>query len=118
VDVSHNAYAAAFEDPRGRVLKEDDLKDLDIDISVLSEAEPLQFKDEADALAQVRPGIDGLIFQDGGRVGTLLPSVWEALPDKREFFQHVKLKAGLPKTYWSPTVVVKRYTTEMFSNKA
>ena len=116
VDVAKNAYAAAFDDPRGGALRESDLKHLKSDISVLSEPQAMQFKSEADVIAQLRPGVDGVIFEDLGRVGTLLPSVWESLSDPRAFFEHTKLKAGLPTTHWSPTVVVKRYTTEIFSS--
>ncbi|MFH0940052.1 MAG: AmmeMemoRadiSam system protein A [Planctomycetota bacterium] len=118
LDVARNAHSAAFEDPRGGAIREPDLKRLKIIISVLSEAEPMQFKNEADVIAQLRPGVDGVIFEDGGRVGTLLPSVWESLIDPRAFFEHTKLKAGLSAHYWSPTVIVKRYTTESFSNGA
>jgi AMMECR1 domain-containing protein len=63
---------------------------------------------------QLRPGVDGLIIEEGFRRGTFLPSVWEQLPDAREFLRHLKLKAGLPVNYWSETVQVSRYTTHGF----
>jgi AmmeMemoRadiSam system protein A len=109
-----HAFAAAFEDPRGRTMTESDLERLHIHISVLSLPEPLTFTSEADAVAQLRPGIDGVIIEEGYQAGTLLPSVWSSLTDRRAFFNHVKLKAGLDEDYWSPTLAVKRYTTESF----
>jgi hypothetical protein len=111
-DVSRNAYAAAFEDPRFPALTPPEFEQLDIHISVLSTPEPLQFVTEADVLAQLRPLVDGVVLQEGSRRGTFLPSVWEQLPAPDEFWRHLKLKAGLPADYWSPTLVVMRYTVE------
>lgn len=116
-DVAHNAFAAAFDDPRGHALAEADLAKLRIDISILSEAVPLEFASEAELLAKLRPGIDGLILRDGFHCGTFLPSVWEALPKRKDFFDQLKRKAGLPLSHWSETLTVKRYTTAVISNK-
>lgn len=113
-DVAENAYAAAFRDPRFPPLRDAELADLQLHISILSPAEALSFDSEADLLAQIRPGIDGLILHDHGHRGTFLPSVWEQLPDKTQFLQHLKQKAGLPAHYWSETLLVSRYTTFMF----
>ena len=70
----------------------------------------MEFKDENDLLAQIRPGIDGLVLEDNYHRGTFLPSVWEQLPDKEQFLAHLKQKAGLPAHYWSDTLRVDRYT--------
>jgi AmmeMemoRadiSam system protein A len=113
-DVAHNAHAAAFGDPRFLPLTKGEFTQLEIHISVLDPTTPMQFSSEQDLVAQLRPGIDGLILQEGVRKGTFLPSVWEQLPDAREFLQHLKLKAGLPTDYWSDTLTVKRYTTQSF----
>ena len=113
-DVAENAYAAAFSDPRFYPLQAMELKGLEIHISILGEAEPMQFRSERDLLAQLRPGIDGLILEDGFRRGTFLPSVWEQLPDAVDFLHHLKLKAGLPINYWSETLRISRYTTHSF----
>lgn len=114
VDVARNAYAAAFEDRRGRKLLDIDLNTLEIHISLLHPPEPMTFVSEDDLVAQVRPGVDGLIVEENGHRGTLLPSVWESLPDPREFVRHVKLKAGLSPSYWSSSLRFYRYTTEAF----
>lgn len=114
LDVADNAWAAAFRDPRFPPVTSDDIAELDIHISVLSPATPMQFESEADLLAQVRPGVDGLVLEASGRRGTFLPSVWEQLPRPEEFLQHLKLKAGLPADYWSATLRISRYTTHSF----
>jgi len=111
-DVAANACAAAFEDPRFDPLTEEEFEYLEIHISVLSPPEELVFSSEEDALRQIRPGVDGVILQDGFRRGTFLPSVWEELPEKNLFWSHLKKKAGLPADYWSDRIRVFRYTTE------
>lgn len=111
-DVCHHAYAAAFSDPRFSPLQSSELSLLDIHISILSPLEPISFKSEEDLIQQLRPGIDGLILQEGFQRGTFLPSVWESLPDPRDFLHHLKQKAGLSPHYWSPSLHVQRYTTE------
>ncbi|MEI7850723.1 MAG: AmmeMemoRadiSam system protein A [Kiritimatiellales bacterium] len=113
-DVAENARAAAFEDPRFDSLTKKEFEKLEIHISVLSPPEELMFSSEEDVLRQIRPGIDGLILQEGFQRGTFLPSVWEELPAKKLFWAHLKRKAGLPTDYWSDTLRVFRYTTEYF----
>ncbi len=113
-DVAYNAFAAAFRDPRFLPLEAKELDGLDLEISVLSRPEPMEFDSEQDLLRQLRPGVDGLILQEGGNRGTFLPSVWESLPEPRLFLQQLKLKAGLAPDYWSDSVRVWRYGTESF----
>lgn len=115
-DVAENAYSAAFRDPRFPPLRADELADLEIHVSVLSPPEPMVIKSEADLLAQMRPGIDGLILEAEGHRGTFLPSVWEALALPERFLAHLKQKAGLPLDYWSDAVRVSRYTAEAFGD--
>lgn len=114
VDVAENAFAAAFRDPRFEPLSEREWPEVDVHLSLLTPAEPLHFRDEADLLAQIRPGEDGLILQDGPNRGTFLPSVWESLPDPVDFLTHLKHKAGLAANHWSDRVEVYRYHTESF----
>ncbi len=116
-DVAHNAYAAAFEDPRGVSLTENDVEALDIHISILTPPESLNIASEEELLRVIRPGIDGLILEDGHHRGTLLPSVWENLPEPRAFVRHVKVKAGLPEEYWSAGMKASRYQTESFGKE-
>lgn len=115
VDVAEHAYGAAFQDPRFPSLRADELPRLKISISILSDSSPLQFTSEEDLLAQIRPGVDGLILEENQRRGTFLPSVWESLTTSSEFLQHLKLKAGLSPDYWSDTVKISRYATFSFS---
>ncbi|OQW78677.1 MAG: AMMECR1 domain-containing protein [Proteobacteria bacterium ST_bin11] len=113
-DVTQNAFAAAFRDRRFPPVAADELTELDLHVSVLSTAAALKFGSEADLIAQLRPGIDGIILQEGGRRGTFLPSVWDDLPNPKQFLQQLKLKTGLPALYWSNTLQAFRYTCEIF----
>jgi AmmeMemoRadiSam system protein A len=113
-DVADNAYAAAFRDPRFPPVNPEEVNNLDIHISVLTPSEPLEFDSEQDLLGKIRPGVDGLILEEKNHRGTFLPSVWESLPQPRDFLQHLKLKAGLPGNYWSDRIRIYRYTSESF----
>src|SRR4051794_17690977 len=72
-DVKSNAVAAAFRDPRFPPLSTSELDRTRIEVSLLSKQEPLVFDDEAQALAQLRPGIDGIVFEYGYHRSTFLP---------------------------------------------
>ncbi len=121
VDVAHHAYSAAFEDPRFPPLTPPELDErLHIHISILSPAESLPCRSEEDLLEKLRPGLDGLILEDSAGLArpraTFLPSVWETLPDRREFLRHLKRKAGLRDDYWSDTLRFCRYTAESLAD--
>ena len=109
-DVTENAVAAAFRDPRFKPLTAIEFEATAVEISVLSPLEPLAFADEQDALNQLRAGIDGLIFHYGHHSSTFLPQVWENFREPSEFLAHLKYKAGLPPDFWDPEVKLSRYT--------
>lgn len=109
-DVAENAFAAAFEDPRFPPLAPLEMEGLDIHLSILSPPEPMSVRDEADLLRQLRPGVDGLIIEDGPRRATFLPSVWEELPEPAAFLRNLKRKAGFRPDHWSRSFRASRYT--------
>ena len=113
-EVVDSAYSAAFLDHRFPKVTLSEIQDLSIHISVLTTPEAMNFTSEEDLLSQIKPNIDGLILKVGNLTGTFLPSVWEQIPNPRDFLQHLKNKAGLAANYWSDKIEVFRYTTEMF----
>ncbi len=110
-DVVQNAYRAAFHDPRFPNLTADEIPDLHLSISVLSPASPMSIRNEDDLLAQLRPGVDGLIIMDGERRALFLPSVWEQLPRPKDFLTRLKLKAGMTADHWSDGFQAHRFIT-------
>ncbi|MEK7835367.1 MAG: AmmeMemoRadiSam system protein A [Pseudomonadota bacterium] len=117
-DVRANAVAAAFRDPRFKPLAKHEFDAISVQISVLSAVARVSFRDEDDALAQIRPGIDGVIFEYGYHRSTFLPQVWEDFSDPRLFFGHLKRKAGLPPDFWDPAVRLSRYTVNKWRETA
>jgi AmmeMemoRadiSam system protein B/AmmeMemoRadiSam system protein A len=109
-DVADNAIKAAFADPRFAPLTVAELDGLDISVSVLTPPQPMTITGEADLLAQLRPGQDGLIIAEGQRSALFLPSVWEVLPDPAEFLAQLKRKAGLRPDHWSSHLTAQRFS--------
>ncbi len=109
-DVQENALGAAFHDPRFPPLTQEEFHDTRVEVSLLSPLEPLTAASQTELLAQLRPGIDGVVFQYGRHRSTFLPQVWESLPEPLDFLEHLKRKAGLPFGFWAEGVNVWRYT--------
>ena len=113
-DVVHNARAAALRDRRFAPLTAEDLDHTVIEVSLLSPPTPLGCIDEGDALAQLRPGRDGVVLHvvrhDGEHRAVFLPQVWAKLPEPRDFLVQLKIKAGLPADFWSPSLTLRRFT--------
>lgn len=111
LDLVMNAKNSAFNDPRFKPVQKDELEQLKIAVSILSAPQKMTFTDENDLLNQMRPNIDGIIIKDGNYQAVYLPSVWEQLPDKKEFLNTLKIKAGLSPDYFSKTFEAYRFET-------
>ena len=97
-DVAKNAAAAAFRDPRFPPVSQSEAASLHYHISVLSPQSPLEFAGIDDLLDALQPGVHGLVLAHGGRQATYLPSVWDAIADKRTFVEQLRAKAGIAAT--------------------
>ena len=116
-DVRSNAVAAAFHDPRFAPLTAEEFAEVIVEVSLLTPAQPMQFGDEVDALTQLRPNVDGVIFEYSGYRSTFLPQVWENLAQPRQFLAMLKRKAGLPDDFWADGIRLSRYTVTKWSEK-
>ena len=114
-DLQTNAIGAAFQDPRFPPLEKDELEQISIEVSVLSDPDPMIFSDEANALSKLTPGLDGVIFECGSYRSTFLPQVWEQIPSAQQFMAHLKQKAGLAADFWSNDVMLYKYNVQKFS---
>jgi AmmeMemoRadiSam system protein A len=113
-DVAANAVNAAVHDPRFPPLTHAELAETHIEVSVLSAPEPLPFVNHAEAVARLRPRVDGVTLEYGSHRGTFLPQVWDQLPDASDFLVHLVRKAGLPAGWWDDSARLTRYTVTAF----
>jgi hypothetical protein len=116
-DVWSNARAAAFSDTRFPPVHRDEYPELSVEVSLLSPPEPCGFKTQEEALAGLRPGVDGVVFEFHDRRSTFLPQVWEQLPEPAAFLAHLERKAGLPADFWHPDVRLWRYTVRKWAEE-
>jgi AMMECR1 domain-containing protein len=70
----------------------------------------MRFAHEEEAVAGLRPGVDGVILEWTRHRGTFLPQVWDQLPDARSFLRQLKRKAGLAESFWAEDLRLHRYT--------
>jgi uncharacterized protein len=116
-DVKSNAVSAALRDPRFAPLRAEEFGITTVEVSLLSPSQEMQVRDESDALAQMRPGVDGIIFEYGRYRSTFLPQVWEDLAQPRQFLAMLRRKAGLPDDFWEEGVKLSRYSVTKWSEK-
>ena len=105
------ARHAAFHDPRFPQVQFEEIKDLEIEISVLSEPFPL--KDYND----IEIGKHGLILEEEGNTGLLLPQVaTEHKFDVTSFLNAICQKAGVDQRLWQKKRLnLKAFTATVFS---
>ncbi|HVM72180.1 MAG TPA: AmmeMemoRadiSam system protein A [Anaerolineales bacterium] len=114
-DVREHAIAAALEDYRFPQVQEDELGEIDIEVSRLTIPVPLEYKDAGDLLTRLHPGLDGVILRDGFRRATFLPQVWEKIPDPAMFLANLCYKMGAaPDTWKRKHLEVLVYQVEEF----
>ncbi len=100
LDVQEHAVAAATQDYRFPPVRPEELPEIEIEVSRLTPAVPLEYASPEDLLRKLRPGVDGVVLSDGLRRATFLPQVWEKLPDAAEFLSQLCLKMGAPPDLW------------------
>lgn len=108
------AVQAAFHDPRFYPLQKHELEKISIEISILSEPFPLKNYDE------IILGVHGLIVEEEGRRGLLLPQVpIEHKMNKEEYLDAICQKAGLPKNLWrEKQITLSCFTATVFSEES
>ncbi|MBN4075977.1 AMMECR1 domain-containing protein, partial [Gammaproteobacteria bacterium AH-315-E17] len=93
----------------------DEFQNVEIHISILTEAHDMKVNSREELFAQLRPGKDGLILKEKGKSATYLPSVWKKIPDPQNFITELRRKAGLDPKGWDESTQVLRYGTIEFS---
>jgi len=110
--VARCAALAATEDNRFHPVTPGEISGIEIEISVLSPAEPIRPD-------QIVLGIHGLMISSGSARGVLLPQVpIEHRLTREQFLAETCRKAGLPLDAWkSPGVEILGFTCEAFSDR-
>jgi AmmeMemoRadiSam system protein A len=112
-DVARHAVAAAFRDPRLPAVTADDYSVMSIEVSLLSNLEPVAAAAYEEVAAAVRPGTDGLVVETGRHRATFLPAVWRHFgDDAAAFLGALWRKAGLEPGAWPRGTECSRYTAE------
>jgi AmmeMemoRadiSam system protein A len=99
-DVREHAIAAAFQDYRFPPVQPDEIKDIKIEISYLTQPKPLAYENPTELLSKLKPNVDGVVLRDGMRRATFLPQVWEKIPDPQEFLEELCMKMGCQPDLW------------------
>jgi AmmeMemoRadiSam system protein A len=99
-DVREHAVAAALEDYRFPQVQENELANIEIEVSRLTIPIPLEYKNAEDLIAKLHPGVDGVILRDSIRRATFLPQVWEKIPEPAEFLANLCYKMGAASDTW------------------
>lgn len=114
-DVIDNSINSAFNDNRFLPLTKEDFCKTKIEISVLTDPEKINYSSTEDLLKKIVVKKDGLIIKKGYNSATFLPSVWEELPKKEDFLNHLCLKAGLNIDEWkNNSLEVEKYFAIVF----
>lgn len=116
--VINNARSASFRDFRFHPLGREELKDIHIEISVLTVPVDLEFNSPEDLLNKLIPHKDGVVLKIGPYQATYLPQVWEQLPDKKMFLDSLSQKAGLNADAWrGKNTKIQIYHVEAFEEE-
>jgi AmmeMemoRadiSam system protein B/AmmeMemoRadiSam system protein A len=117
--VIENTRNAAMRDPRFPPVTASEVDELAIEISVLTEPEPLAFSSPDDLLRKLQPHRDGVVLRVDGHTATYLPQVWEQVPDKAAFLDSLAEKAGMPASSWrKPGAAIAIYHVDSFQENA
>ncbi|MGA2112000.1 MAG: AmmeMemoRadiSam system protein A [Anaerolineales bacterium] len=100
MDVWEHAADAAQNDFRFPPVVMEEVRLLEIEISVLTQPVPVKIDSPEELLRVLRPGEDGVILIVGNRRATFLPQVWEKIPDPVEFLDALCEKMGQPAGAW------------------
>lgn len=103
------AWAAAFDDPRLPALNAEEYPDAELKLSLMSPLTEIPAASEAEVVATLRSGVDGLVLRHGGATATFLPAVWAKVADPQDFVRRLELKAGLRPGRWPAGMRAWRY---------
>lgn len=118
IDNLIEAATSACRDPRFEPLKEEELKDIILEISILSTPQLIKTKKPQEYLKKIEPNKDGLILKRGMNAGLFLPTVWKQIPEKEDFLSNLCMKAGLlPDSWLMDGIELYKFGAEVISEE-
>ena len=116
--IQRNAINAAFHDSRFTPVQLSEMDKIVVEVSILTQPQVLTYEDAADLVANLRPGIDGVIIRKDQQSATFLPQVWEQLPRPEDFLGHLCHKAMMSSEAWrSGELEVLVYQVQYFEEE-
>lgn len=113
------AAISACHDPRFPPLTKEELKDIEVEVTLLKPPKKLEIRSPKEYLEKIEIGKHGIIVQKGFHSGLLLPQVavennWDVL----EFLSYTCIKAGLhPNAWMDEDTEVYVFEGEVFHEK-
>jgi len=115
LDVQEHAVAAAMEDYRFPVVREEELQLINIEVSRLTPVHLVDYSTPENLVSKIRVNVDGVLIKASGRRATFLPQVWEKVPDPEQFLSQLCVKMGAPPDLWRRRrVQIYTYQVEKF----
>ena len=114
-DLVINARKAAFKDPRFKPLGVEELDEIEVEVSILTDPILVEYSDINDLKSKIKIGVDGIILRLGDKQATFLPQVWDSLNNFEIFFNHLCQKAGLSGDCLKHHPTIYKYQVEKIS---
>jgi len=116
--IIRRAQDAALRDTRFSPVTREELDRIEVEVSVLTVPNLLEFSTPEELLAKLRPHRDGVVLRLHYREATYLPQVWEQLPEKEAFLSTLSQKAGLSPDAWKhPMTTILVYQAEAWGER-
>ena len=117
-DVREHAAQAALNDFRFPPVTPAETARIEVEVSVLTEPQTLEYASAQDLVQRLRPNVDGVILSQGFRRATFLPQVWEHVPQPEHFLSMLCEKMGVAPEMWRHAqLTVQTYQVEKFTEK-
>ncbi len=116
-NVCRHVYSSAYEDNRFTSITADEVEQLTMELSILSQLSPIKNNGEQALIKLLVPKKDGLLLQNKSSSAIFLPSVWRSLESSSLFVKALKKKAGWLDNYWSHDIEVFIFSTRSYSLK-
>jgi uncharacterized protein (TIGR00296 family) len=110
------AINSALDDPRFAPVKPDELKNIVVEVSIMTPPTQIHVKSVKDYPKEVKVGRDGLIVECGWQKGLLLPQVAvEQKWDSTNFLSYCCTKAGVTPDMWmDKNTKIYKFQAEIF----